>query len=644
MNANGLRSMFRRQNLAALIVLLLFSFVAVCGFVASRAQESPPEGERELEEKIPKHLPIKVKIKKPEKLKDAKNEEWLGELEVEVTNTGAKPIYYLYISVFLPDVFAPTGHPFALGLKYGRTALVALDEPIRPDDVPILPGGVVVLKVPAEQAELWKRGRERGDRPNPKKIELIFRNLNFGDGTGFIGHTGKPLPEVKERGANATCPEGGGNAVGTTSAAYPPRSYFPDVAALATYLPPPASLVPAFFFGNSVPPAPAAGQDLCCSSPCERLKEGTDQGCECPIGERRIVRSVSCSEPGGSCGSRRYESLECQVNGQTRLCEESFIDPTCAAPTPTPTPCTPTEPRPNFCCTSEEYEVFPSTTKYCRWNCRAGETSCAGLRLDDGCYIVSGPMVCENVYGEGYTYTYRADYGSACCPPRSCPVHGCAVADGTAFDADPCMYPDSEGCPRPYQRFGDCCQPPSPTPILIDVDGSGFRLTGAADGVWFDFYGRGRKVRLAWTAAGSTNAWLVLDRDGSGTIDSGRELFGNLTPQPAPPAGQEHNGFLALAEYDKPSNGGSADGVIDGRDSVFASLRLWQDTNHDGISEPGELHTLSSLDVARLHLDYKESKRADEHGNQFRYRAKVDDARGAKAGRWAWDVFLVRAP
>jgi hypothetical protein len=48
--------------------------------------------------------------------------------------------------------------------------------------------------------------------------------------------------------------------------------------------------------------------------------------------------------------------------------------------------------------------------------------------------------------------------------------------------------------------------------------------------------------------------------------------------------------------------------------------------------------------VVRLHLDYKESKRTDEHGNRFRYRAKIDDARGAKAGRWAWDVFLVAGP
>jgi hypothetical protein len=171
--------------------------------------------------------------------------------------------------------------------------------------------------------------------------------------------------------------------------------------------------------------------------------------------------------------------------------------------------------------------------------------------------------------------------------------------------------------------------------VVIDVDGDGFALTDAQGGVDFDITNQGSKHRISWTVGGSDDAWLALDRDGGG-IDSGAELFGNFTPQPD---AEEKNGFLALAVYDK-----NNDGKIDQRDAIFSSLRLWQDKNHDGISQPGELHTLKSMNVETILLDYKESKRIDEHDNQFMYRAKVDDSQGAKVNRWAWDVFLKRAP
>jgi hypothetical protein len=207
------------------------------------------------------------------------------------------------------------------------------------------------------------------------------------------------------------------------------------------------------------------------------------------------------------------------------------------------------------------------------------------------------------------------------------------------------INPTPNGCdppPAPTDFTADQDAPPTTCdPILIDISGQGFHLTSAADGVVFDFFANGHPIRIPWSSPASGNAFLVLDRNHNGKIDDATELFSNLTIQTKSPI---PNGFMALAEFDKPENGGNGDGIIDEKDAVFSHLLLWVDENHDGISQPNELHSLPELGVFSLGLKFKESRRTDEFGNVFRFRAKVnprDKDDESSVGAMAYDVFLV---
>lgn len=221
----------------------------------------------------------------------------------------------------------------------------------------------------------------------------------------------------------------------------------------------------------------------------------------------------------------------------------------------------------------------------------------------------------------------------------------CTLADqlNQTFDEN---NPIDYSCQQPCYTScvnGSCPALNAGSPIVFDLDGGGFSLSGPDDPVYFDLYDDGLPIWTAWTARASWTSFLVLDLNGNGTIDDAGELFGNHTR--LMDGSFAANGYVALAQYDEPINGGNANGVIDPGDAVFARLRIWTDWNLNGKTDPGELQTLAEAGIVAIDLGYQYSQKQDQYGNQFllRGRAVRDSADHSRDVR-TYDVYFVPAP
>ncbi|KIO48291.1 S-layer family protein [Nitrosospira sp. NpAV] len=142
-------------------------------------------------------------------------------------------------------------------------------------------------------------------------------------------------------------------------------------------------------------------------------------------------------------------------------------------------------------------------------------------------------------------------------------------------------------------------------PLVFDLDASGtIDLLSTDDGVHFDFGVDSFAEKVGWAA--STDGMLAIDLDSSGSINTGAELFGSEVPLSYITNANwdqfinEENGFAKLARYDLVANGGNGDGAITSADAVWSDLIMWQDANSDGISQSGEMLTLTSLGITSI--------------------------------------------
>ena len=188
--------------------------------------------------------------------------------------------------------------------------------------------------------------------------------------------------------------------------------------------------------------------------------------------------------------------------------------------------------------------------------------------------------------------------------------------------------------------------PPRRDPLAIDLDGDGIETVGLPAGgnpILFDHDADGIKTGTGWLKG--DDAWLVLDRDGNGRIDSGRELFGSdtlitvtesssVTGSPRRVTRNAQSGFEALRSLDTGAAGagsaGYGDGVFDAKDAAFGQVSLWQDLNQDGISQSGELSSLADKGIVAIGLTASAATVNLGNGNTVTGRATVTRSNGTQ--------------
>jgi hypothetical protein len=134
--------------------------------------------------------------------------------------------------------------------------------------------------------------------------------------------------------------------------------------------------------------------------------------------------------------------------------------------------------------------------------------------------------------------------------------------------------------------------------IAIDLNGDGIQTLSIDKGVKFDIANSGEKLATAWIS--NADAFLAIDKNGNGKIDSRDELFGGGVGQ----------GFAKLESFDS-----NHDGLVNAQDARFSKLKVWQDKNSDGITDCNELFSLADVGIVSFKVAYTSNFTLDAQQN-----------------------------
>lgn len=140
-------------------------------------------------------------------------------------------------------------------------------------------------------------------------------------------------------------------------------------------------------------------------------------------------------------------------------------------------------------------------------------------------------------------------------------------------------------------------------PLVLDLNGDGVKLTNYSDSpVLFDADNDGGSLeQTGWVS--SQDGIVVHDLNADGKINNISETLSEYYNGVAGSNGVAGtkpfaNGFAALKSLDS-----NSDNQFTSADAAWSSLRVWQDANHDGKTDAGELKTFADLGITAINLN-----------------------------------------
>ena len=139
-------------------------------------------------------------------------------------------------------------------------------------------------------------------------------------------------------------------------------------------------------------------------------------------------------------------------------------------------------------------------------------------------------------------------------------------------------------------------------PLVMDMTGNGIQTTSYNQTpVQFDVNNSGQQHLTNWIGSGT--GFLCVP-GANGVVTNMSQVFsqyygGTAGTNGGPGTTPYNSGFAALAAQDA-----NHDGIINASDAIWSQLRVWVDSNGDGVCQPSELMTMAQAGIVQINLNY----------------------------------------